>query len=153
MSQTFNKQRFVKGIIVGVLWIVAMMMLDFMEQIPLALSEEPVNLLAHEYPITIDATSLTPPTKWYVPGRTPLIWSLDPISSEAHRTTEVQTLRLKPGEYRFGTFTFDFPFRVTKEGILEFSSGLDQCVEGRETATLRVKCSRTQPYGGQPDYK
>ena len=152
MSQTFKKQRFVKVIIVGFLWIGASMMLDCMGQASLALSEEPVNLLAHEYPITIDSTSLTPPTWWHVPGITPLIWTMDPISSDAHRTTEVQTLKLKPGEYRFGTFTFDFPFRVTTKGVLEFAGGLDQCVGGRGTATLNVRCARTQPYGGQPDY-
>ena len=152
MSQAFKKQRFVKGIIVGFLWIGAIMMLVFMGQASLALSKEPVNPLAHEYPITIDSTSLTPPTWWHMPGMTPLIWTMDPISSDAYRTTEVQTLSLKPGEYRFGTFTFDFPFRVTMEGVLEFTGGLDQCVGGRGTATLNIRCARTQPYGGQPDY-
>ena len=126
-----------------------MIMLASMTHTPLALSREP---LSREFPIRIDPTALTPQTWWHVPGKTPLIWSLDPVSSDAHRTSEVQTLRLNPGEYRFGTFTFDFTFRVTPEGVLEFSSGLDQCVGGRGTATLTVSCARTQPYGGQPDY-
>lgn len=153
MSQVFKHQRFVKRIIAGFFGIGPMLlMLHITAQPPLALSEEPGNLLAREYPITIDSTSLAPPTWWYVPGKTPLIWTMDPISSEAYRTTEIQTLKLKPGEYRFGTFTFDFPFRVTTKGVLEFATGLDQCVGGRGTATLSVKCARTQPYGGQPEY-
>ena len=61
-------------------------------------------------------------------------------------------LTLKPGRYRFGTFTFDFPFVLTLEGVLDFSSSLDQCVEGRGSRTLTVRCSRTQPYGGEPEY-
>jgi hypothetical protein len=104
------------------------------------------------YEITVDATALQPPTWWHVPGITPLIWSLDPASTEAYRTTDVQTVKLKPGSYRFGTFTFDFPFRVTLEGTLDFAPSLDQCVEGRGTRTLKVRCSRTQPYGGKPEY-
>jgi hypothetical protein len=105
-----------------------------------------------EHTITIDATFLNPPSWWYVPGITPIIWSLDPESTEAFRTTVAQDLKLKPGSYRFGTFTFDFPFVVTLDGILDFASSLDQCVSGRGTQKLIVRCSRTQPYGGQPDY-
>lgn len=105
-----------------------------------------------EYNITVDATALTPQTWWQVPGKTPMIMTLDPDSTEALRTTAPYELKLKPGSYRFGTFTFDFPFVVTLEGVLDFSSTLDQCVAGRGTQTLTVKCSRTQPYGGQRDY-
>jgi len=105
-----------------------------------------------EYPITIDATRLNPPTWWHVPGMTPIIWSLDPESTEAFRTTTMQELKLKPGSYRFGTFTFDFLFAVTLEGVLEYAKSLDQCVNGRGTQKLTVSCSRTQPYGGQPEY-
>lgn len=104
------------------------------------------------YPITVDATALTPPTWWQVPGVTPLVLSMDPDSTEAFRTTTPQELKLKPGTYRFGTFTFDFQFVVTPEGALDFASSLDQCVEGRGTGTLKVRCSQTQPYVGQPDY-
>lgn len=105
-----------------------------------------------QYEVTVDATALQPPTWWHVPGVTPLIWSLDPASTEAYRTTDIGTVKLKPGTYRFGTFTFDFPFRVTLEGQLDFAPSLDQCVEGRGTRTLKVRCSRTQPYGGEREY-
>lgn len=118
----------------------------------LAADAKPVPPYAREYPITIDATNLQPPTWWHVPGVTPIIWSLDPDSTEALRTTQTRELKLKPGTYRFGTFTFDFPFVVTLDGMLDFTPSLDQCVSGRGTRTLAVRCSRTQPYGGQPDY-
>lgn len=104
------------------------------------------------YTITVDATALTPPTWWQVPGVTPLVSSLDPDSTEAFRTTSPQDLKVKPGTYRFGTFTFDFQFMVTPEGVLDFAPSLDQCVEGRGTRTLKVRCSQTQPYGGQREY-
>lgn len=105
-----------------------------------------------EYAITVDATALTPPTWWYVPGVTPIIWSMDPDNTEALQTTKPHELKLKPGAYRFGTFTFDFPFSITLEGVLDFAPSLDQCVSGRGTRTLTVRCSRTQPYGGTRDY-
>ncbi|WP_447978190.1 hypothetical protein [Candidatus Nitrospira bockiana] len=105
-----------------------------------------------EHVITIDPTPLAPPTRWYVPGVTPMIWSLDPESTEAFKTTTAKDLVLKPGSYRFGTFTFDFPFEVTLDGVLDYAPSLDQCVSGRGTRRLVVKCSRTQPYSGQPDY-
>jgi hypothetical protein len=105
-----------------------------------------------EYAITVDATALHPPTWWYVPGVTPLIWSLEPENTDAFKTTERQELKLKPGAYRFGTFTFDFPFMVTMDGKLDFAPSLDQCVGGRGTAELKVLCSKVQPYAGQPEY-
>jgi hypothetical protein len=105
-----------------------------------------------EYAITIDATALNPPTWWYVPGVTPIIWSMEPDNTEALRTTTPHELKLKPGSYRFGTFTFDFPFTVTLEGKLDYASSLDQCVGGRGSNALTIRCSRTQPYGGQADY-
>jgi hypothetical protein len=104
------------------------------------------------YTITVDATALAPPTWWQVPGVTPLVSSLDPDSTDAFRTTSPQDLKLKPGSYWFGTFTFDFQFAVTPEGVLDFAPSLDQCVEGRGTRTLKVRCSQTQPYGGQREY-
>jgi hypothetical protein len=124
----------------------------------LTLETQPVTAAApppaysKEYSITVDATALTPPTWWQVPGKTPMIMTLDPDSTDALRTTAPYELKLKPGSYRFGTFTFDFPFVVTLEGVLDFSPSLDQCVSGRGTQTLTVKCSRTQPYGGQREY-
>lgn len=107
---------------------------------------------AKEYAIMIDATALNPPTWWYVPGVTPIIWSMEPDNTEALRTTTPYELKLKPGNYRFGTFTFDFPFTVTLDGKLDFPPSLDQCVNGRGSSALTIRCSRTQPYGGQPEY-
>lgn len=112
----------------------------------------PAAAYAVEHAITVDATALTPPTWWHVPGITPIIWSLDPSTTDAYKTTDVQVLRLKPGQYRFGTFTFDFPFEVTLEGLLTFASSLDQCVSGRGTQTLTVRCSQTNPYVGDREY-
>lgn len=105
-----------------------------------------------EHPITIDATVLDPPSWWQVPGITPSIYNSDPESMDAYKTTDKRTLALKPGKYKFVSFTFDFPFSVNLEGKIEFAPSLDQCVEGRGTQTLLVRCKRTYPHGGQPDY-
>ena len=105
-----------------------------------------------EYAIVIDATTLHPPTRWQVPGITPMIMTMDPDSTEAYSTTERRELKLKPGSYKFGTFTFDFPFNVTLEGKLDFAASLDQCVAGRGTQLLAVTCSRMYPYGGKREY-
>ncbi len=86
-----------------------------------------------EHAITIDATTITPQSWWQVPGITPSIYASDPESMDAYKTTESRALKLKPGKYKFGTFTFDFPFTVNLEGKLEFAQSLDQCVEGRGT--------------------
>ena len=88
-----------------------------------------------------------------MPGVTPMIMTMDPDSTDAFKTTQAQELKLRPGDYRFGTFTFDFPFTVTIDGVLEYSKSLDQCVQGRGTKTLSVTCSRMQPYGGKRDYQ
>jgi hypothetical protein len=104
-----------------------------------------------EHAITIDATTIDPQSWWQVPGVTPSIYASDPESMDAYRTTESRSLKLKPGKYKFGTFTFDFPFTVNLDGKLEFAHSLDQCVEGRATQTLIVRCSRTYPHGGQRD--
>jgi hypothetical protein len=106
-----------------------------------------------EHAITIDATTITPQSWWQVPGVTPSIYASDPESLDAHKTTEARALKLKPGKYKFGSFTYDFPFAVNLEGKLEFDKSLDQCVEGRGTQTLTVRCSRTYPYSGQRDYQ
>ncbi len=113
---------------------------------------EPINPLLREFSITVDPSALNPPTWWHVPGHTPLIWTKDPINMDAYKTTEIKQLKLKPGEYRFGTFTFDFLFKVTLSGTLEFSPTLDQCVNGRGSHTLTIQCSHTQPYPQEPDY-
>lgn len=113
---------------------------------------EQLNPLLREFTITVNPSALNPPTWWHVPGITPLIWTKDPISTDAYKTTEAKDLNLKPGEYRFGTFTFDFLFKVTLSGTLEFSPTLDQCVDGRGTQVLTIRCSHTQPYPQEPDY-
>jgi hypothetical protein len=107
---------------------------------------------ATPYPITIDATSIVSQSWWTVPGITPSIWTSDPETSDAYRTSEPRVLQLPPGRYKFISFTFDFPFEVTQAGTVEFSSSLDQCVGGRGTQTLIVRCKRTYPHGGQPEY-
>jgi len=106
-----------------------------------------------EHVITIDATTINPQTWWQVPGITPSIYASDPESMDAYRTTESRALKLKPGKYKFGSFTFDFPFTVNLDGKLEFAQSLDQCVEGRGSQTLIVRCSRTYPHSGQRDYQ
>lgn len=104
-----------------------------------------------EHSITIDATKLVPTSWWQVPGVTPSIWNSDPESLDAPKTSELRELRLKPGKYKFISFTFDFPFTVKLDGTLDFSKSLDQCVQGRGTQTLVVSCKRMYPYGGQRD--
>lgn len=108
---------------------------------------------SQEHTITVDATTIVPQTWWQVPGVTPSIYGSDPESMDAYRTTESRAIKLRPGKYKFVSFTFDFPFAVNVEGKLEFAHSLDQCVEGRETQTLIVRCSRTVPYSGQRDYQ
>ena len=104
------------------------------------------------YPITIDATSIVSQSWWQVPGVTPSIWTSDIETSDAYRTTDPRVLQLQPGQYKFISFTFDFPFEVTPEGKVAYGPSLDQCVEGRGTASLIVRCKRTYPHGGQPEY-
>ncbi len=104
-----------------------------------------------EYTITIDATKLVPTSWWQVPGITPSIWNSDPESLDAPKTSERRELQLRPGKYKFISFTFDFPFTVNLNGAIDFSKSLDQCVEGRGTQTLVVLCKRMYPHGGQPD--
>jgi len=129
-------------------WIV----IGFGPLLPRAFATEPVNPLLKEYTIKVDPTALNPPTWWHVPGVTPLIWTMDPVSSWAYRTTDAREVKLNPGEYRFGTYTFDFAFRVNLKGTLECAKNLDQCVKGRGTRQLIIQCSHTQPYPQEPDY-
>ena len=117
----------------------------------LAMAELPRSL-EQEHAITIDATSIVSQSWWQVPGVTPSIWTSDPETSDAYRTSEPRALQLKAGQYKFVSFTFDFPFEVTPEGAVEYASSLNQCVEGRGTPTLIVRCKRTYPHGGQPEY-
>ena len=119
----------------------------WMGSIAIADSREPS---AKIYPIIIDATSLVSQSWWHVPGVTPSIWTSDPETSDAYRTSDLHVLQLRPGRYKFISFTFDFPFEVTPEGTVEYALSLNQCVEGRRTPTLIVRCKRTYPHGGQP---
>ncbi len=104
------------------------------------------------YLITINPTALVSQSWWHIPGVTPSIWTSDPETSDAFRTTDVRKLFLQPGQYKFVSFTFDFPFTVTQTGTIDYSTSLDQCVEGRGKQTLIIKCKRTYPHGGRPDY-
>ena len=104
------------------------------------------------YPITIDATAIVSQSWWHVPGVTPSIWTSDPETSDAYRTTETRVLHLKPGPYKFISFTFDFPFEVSQKGTVAYPPALDECVGGRGTSVLIVRCKRTYPHGGKPDY-
>ena len=112
---------------------------------------DPPAVHLREHGITIDATKLVPASWWQVPGVTPSIWNSDPESLDAPKTSELRELRLKPGKYKFISFTFDFPFTVSLDGTLDFAKSLDQCIQGRGTQTLVVSCKRMYPYGGQRD--
>src|SRR4051794_22718344 len=102
-----------------------------------------------EHTITVDATKLVPASWWQVPGVTPSIYNSDPESLDAPKTSERRDLSLKPGKYKFISFTFDFPFVVNLDGTLDFSKSLDQCIEGRGTHILVVRCKRMYPHGGE----
>jgi hypothetical protein len=116
-----------------------------------ATAERPASA-EQEHAITIDATSIVSQSWWQIPGVTPPIWTSDPETSDAYRTTDPRVLRLQPGRYKFISFTFDFPFEVTQEGRVAYAPSLDQCVEGRGTTSLIVRCKRTYPHGGIPEY-
>lgn len=105
-----------------------------------------------EHQITIDPTLLIPTSWWYVPGVTPTIYNSDPESMDAYKTSEKKTIVLKPGKYKFVSFTFDFPFAINLDGKLEFSKAFDQCVDGRGTQTLLIRCKKTYPHGGTREY-
>ncbi|MGB0910138.1 MAG: hypothetical protein ACPGYT_07225 [Nitrospirales bacterium] len=115
-------------------------------------ASEPTNPLLREFTIQIDPSALHPPTKWQVPGITPLISIMDPVSTVAYSTEDPKALKLKPGKYQFGTYTFSFFFNVTLAGTLQYDKSLDQCVQGREKQKLIITCSHTQPYPQDPDY-
>jgi hypothetical protein len=125
-------------------------LLGFVTAVQLVEAGQPA-AYTQEHTITIDATTINPQTWWHVPGFTPPIQASDPESMDAYRTTESRALKLKPGKYKFISFTFDFPFTVNLEGKVEFAQSLDQCVEGRGTQTLFIRCSRTYPHSGQRD--
>ena len=73
---------------------------------------------------------------------------------DAYKTTESRALKLKPGKYTFGSFTYDFPFAVNLEGKLEFAQvARPMCGGTRDPDLNRIRRSRTYPYGGQRDYQ
>ena len=141
-----NVQRQSFGVLIGLILISCFGAID------MGHAGELVNPLTREHTVTIDPTALDPPTWWHVPGVTPLIWTKDPLTYESYRTTDVHDIKLKPGDYRFGTFTFDFLFRVTLDGQIEFDNSLSQCVKGQGTNKLVIVCSHTQPYKQERDY-
>lgn len=100
----------------------------------------PKHPLLQEHLIVFDATEINPPMPWNVPGFT------EPIQSAHDRmmTDKVSTLKLRPGRYTFMTTVFSFDFTVNLDGKLDYTKTLDRCVEGRGTATLLVKCRKTQ---------
>ena len=87
-SRKFTKAQLWKGTL-AFLWAIA-----FLVIVSIGHSAEPINPLLREFPITVDPTALIPPTSWNVPGITPLIYNMDPISSEALKTTEAKELHL-----------------------------------------------------------
>ncbi len=107
----------------------------------LADQAEPTNPLAKAHPIEVDARGIVPPTVWGIPGITEPIQSLS-----APLTDKVVTVKLRPGRYSYMTTVFSFEFTVSLDGKVEYARSLDQCVGGRGTAALIVKCRRTQPF-------
>lgn len=101
----------------------------------------PKHPLAQEHPIVFDSTAITPPMPWSIPGLT------EPIQSVRDRmmTDKVTTLKLRAGRYTFMTTIFSFEFTVSLDGKLDYMKTIDQCVGGRGTATLLVKCRKMQP--------
>lgn len=96
--------------------------------------------LAKEHPITVDATAIIPPKVWSIPGATEPLQSLTALM-----TNEVKTVYLRPGRHTFTTTSFSFEFTVDLEGKLDYHPNHDQCLGGRGTATLSVKCRFTMP--------
>src|SRR4029079_16570362 len=83
-----------------------------------------------EHTIIIDATTINPQSWWQVPGITPSIYASDPESMDAYKTTESRALKLKPGKYKFGSFTYDFPFTVNLECKVGCSPYIDEMRAG-----------------------
>ncbi len=107
---------------------------------PAAGQAPPTHPLKQDHPIVFDSTAINPPMPWNIPGFT------EPIQSAHGRmmTDKVSTLKLRPGRYTFMTTVFSFNFTVNLDGKLDYIKTLDRCVEGRGTATLLVKCRKTQ---------
>jgi hypothetical protein len=97
--------------------------------------------MAKEFQIEMDATAINPPVVWSISGVTESIQSLHPLVSDKRAS-----LKLRPGRYTYLTSTFSFEFTVDLDGRLDFRKSLDQCISGRGTALLTIKCRRTQPF-------
>lgn len=106
----------------------------------------PKHPMAQEHPIEFDATGIIPPMPWNIPGVT------EPLQSVHGRLTtdKVTTLKLRPGRYMFMTTIFSFEFTVNLDGIVDYSKLVQQCVDGRGTAKVIVKCRRIGNLAG-PD--
>ena len=82
-------------------------------------------------PLTVDATALSSPD-----------WSLLATGGGYGSTTQVSTLRVLPGLYRFempashAGMTFNFPLGI--DGMLDFDPSHDAYASGRATSTLTV---------------
>jgi hypothetical protein len=90
-------------------------------------------LRVNGFKIDIDATPLSFDQFWLMDSASGL--------TLGRPTTAVQTVRLIPGIYRFGTLVSpQFLFEVTGDGTVDFVAGppLDDFLEGRGTTTLRV---------------
>jgi hypothetical protein len=96
--------------------------------------------LAQEHPIVVDATAIIPSKVWSIPGATEPLQSLT-----GSMTNEVKTVYLRPGRHTFTTTSFSFEFTVDLEGKLDYHPNHDQCLAGRGTSTLLVKCRFTMP--------
>lgn len=101
----------------------------------------PKHPLAQEHPIVVNATEVHPSMPWSIPGVTESIQSVRGRMG----TDKVTTLKLRPGRYTFMTTIFSFEFTVNLDGKLDYMKTIDQCVGGRGTATLLVKCRKMQP--------
>jgi hypothetical protein len=107
----------------------------------IALADSLQSPMAKEFQIEVDSTALNPPIVWAISGVTESIQSLHPLVSD-----KIATLKLRPGRYNYQATTFSFEFTVNLDGKLDFRKSLDQCITGRGTALLTVKCRRTQPF-------
>ena len=95
----------------------------------------PKNPLAQLHELTVDATAITPSKAWSIPGVTEPLQSL-----KAPLTGKVLTVQARPGRYMFMTTNFSFRFMIDLDGKLEYDKAHDNCVEGRGTNKLLVKC-------------
>jgi hypothetical protein len=117
-------------------WVVAMCILGACgASAALAQSAPQKNPMAIEHDITVDATAITPSKAWSIPGVTEPLQSL-----HAPLTGKVKTVKIRPGRYMFMTTNFSFRFMVDLDGKLDYDKAHDECVDGRGSTNLLVKC-------------